>query len=84
MVLFNVGVKIHELGNFMFVSVGSPILRSMVLAYKAWAQCPSVISHGYIAKPNSVPKGYTCTYNRVRISLLVTDGIATSIDRTSV
>jgi hypothetical protein len=36
----------------MFVSDGSPILGSMVLAYKAWAQYPSVISHGY-KKPYS-------------------------------
>jgi len=50
MVLFHVGVRIHELSSFLFVSDGSPILWSMVLAYKAWAQCPSVISHGYIVK----------------------------------
>jgi hypothetical protein len=31
MVLFHVGVKIHELSSFMFVSDGNPILESMVL-----------------------------------------------------
>jgi hypothetical protein len=29
MVLFHVGVKIHEPSSFMFVSDGSPILESM-------------------------------------------------------
>jgi hypothetical protein len=47
-----VGFRIHELSSFMFVSDGSPILGSMVLAYKARAQYPSVISHGY-KKPYS-------------------------------
>jgi hypothetical protein len=45
MVLFHVGVRIHELISFLFVSDGRPIIGSMVLAYKAWAQCPYVISH---------------------------------------
>jgi hypothetical protein len=38
LVLFHVGVRIHELSSFMFVSDGRPILGSMVLVYKAWAQ----------------------------------------------
>jgi hypothetical protein len=50
MVLFHEGIRIYELSSFMFVSDGSPILGSMVLAYNAWAQCLSVISHGYIVK----------------------------------
>ena len=64
MVLFHVGVKIHELSSFMFVSDGSPILGSMVLAYKAWAQCPSVISHGYIVKTELGPEGIYLSYSQ--------------------
>ena len=33
MVLFHIGVKIHELSSFMFVSDGNPILESMVLFF---------------------------------------------------
>ena len=40
MVLFHIGVKIHELSSFMFFSDGSPIFRSMVLAYKAGPNAP--------------------------------------------
>jgi hypothetical protein len=62
MVLFHMGVKIHELGGFMFVSDGNPILGSKVLAYKAWAQCPSVISHGYLVKTELSPEGIYLSY----------------------
>ena len=52
LVLFHLVLRIHELSSFMFVSDGRPILESMVLDYKAWAQYTSVISHGY-KKPYS-------------------------------